>query len=130
MRLTSERNRLRAQLTETQAEVQRKEDAMESVRMDLAKKILKENQHNDEVKNSFDETIREVAELRVELTTVQKEKSEEVKAVKLQRQKSVAEVKDLKEKLKVSARLMKMLRDENKSTVSNLPESFRRRRRS
>jgi len=37
-----------------------------------------------------------------------------------QRQKSVAEVKDLKEKLKVPARLMKMLRDENKSTVSNL----------
>lgn len=119
-RLTFERNRLRAQLTETQAEVQRKEDAMESVRMDLAKKILKENQQNDEFKNSYDEKIREVAELRVELTTVQKEKSEELKVVKLQRQKSVTEVKDLKEKLKESARLMKMLRDENKSTVSNL----------
>lgn len=98
-RLALEKKVLTKDLKKAQLELQQKEEAMESVRLEFARKMYLKGQKADNCHDEYEAAVKQLATAQIELSKLKELKLKEVETVRIQQRKSEAELEQLKDEL-------------------------------
>ena len=115
-RLKLHQKNLMKDLKRAREEVQHKEDAMESVRMELAREIYQKSLQANDIHKDYETAVKELAAARIDLSKLEELKANEVETVRLQNRQSLAELAQLKGQLDESNLTITTLKSENESS--------------